>query len=149
MLRLETRSQFQAVLAGRKLASSTHFVVHCLALCSPKSDSGCIAIDSDASTALFLRSDLWLGPLVPKRWAKRAVTRNAIKRQIFIVSRNFEHALPSGAYVVRLRAGFPNGRFPSASSDPLKQAVREELVQLLEKVAPPGGRRSNQVCRGN
>ena len=32
--------------------------------------------------------------MVPKRWAKRAVTRNAIKRQIYNVSAAFEAALP-------------------------------------------------------
>jgi len=36
-----------------------------------------------------------------------------------------------GAYVVRLRAGFDRKQFISATSEPLKQAVRAELQQLL------------------
>jgi RNase P protein component len=37
----------------------------------------------------------WIGALIPKRWAKRAVTRNAIKRQIYTVSQQFEPPCPS------------------------------------------------------
>ena len=69
--------------------------------------------------------------MVPKRWAKRAVTRNTIKRQIYNVSSEFEPALQIAAHVVRLRAGFDRAGFFSASSDALKLAVRKELVQLF------------------
>lgn len=71
--------------------------------------------------------------MVPKRWARRAVTRNAIKRQIYNVSRNFENRLPVAAHVVRLRATFDHKMFTSATSDPLKQAVRLELEQLFAR----------------
>ncbi len=73
--------------------------------------------------------------MVPKRWARRAVTRNLIKRQIYAVSAGFEPQLPSMAFVVRLRAGFDRSRFVSASSDQLKQAVRAELDQLFTRLA--------------
>ena len=78
---------------------------------------------------------MWLGPLVPKRWAKRSVTRHAIKRQIYAVASEFNaqlQALPPAAYVVRLRAGFDRKQFISATSEPLKRAVRAELLQLLQ-----------------
>ena len=71
--------------------------------------------------------------MVPKRWARRAVTRNAIKRQIYGVAAALEPALPPAAHVVRLRATFDRKQFVSASSDPLKQAVRAELQQLFER----------------
>ena len=71
--------------------------------------------------------------MVPKRWAKRAVTRNAIKRQIYSVARDFESQLPSGAWVVRLRSGFDKSKYQSASSVVLKDAVRSELVALLTR----------------
>ncbi len=73
--------------------------------------------------------------MVPKRWARRAVTRNLIKRQIYAVSAQFEPKLPSMAFVVRLRAGFDRSRFISASSDQLKQVVRAELNQLFTRLA--------------
>jgi ribonuclease P protein component len=85
------------------------------------------------SVALFVVRDVWLGAMVPKRWAKLAVTRNAIKRQIYNVSVDFESTLPVAAHVVRLRAGFDRKQFISASSDLLKAAVRQELQQLFAK----------------
>jgi ribonuclease P protein component len=71
--------------------------------------------------------------MVPKRWAKRAVTRNAIKRQVYAVSASFEPMLSCAAHVVRLRSGFDRQRFVSATSDDLKAAVRQELLQLFSK----------------
>lgn len=76
-----------------------------------------------------------MGAVVPKRWAKRAVTRNGIKRQIYNVSADFEARLPDAAHVVRLRAGFTRDEFKSAWSDALKQAVRGELLRLFEQAA--------------
>jgi ribonuclease P protein component len=83
-----------------------------------------------------VRDETWIGALIPKRWAKRAVTRNAIKRQIYTVSLSLESPLPAAAHVVRLRAGFDRQQFISASSDLLKRAVRGELQELFAKAAP-------------
>jgi ribonuclease P protein component len=69
--------------------------------------------------------------MVPKRWARRAVTRNAIKRQVYNISSSVESSLGQCAHVVRLRAGFDKKQFVSASSDVLKAAVRSELIQLF------------------
>ncbi len=74
--------------------------------------------------------------MVPKRWAKRAVTRNAIKRQIYNVSTEYESAMTVAAHVVRLRSGFDRKQFISASSELLKDAVRLELQQLFAKIVP-------------
>ncbi len=86
-----------------------------------------------ANPVLFALSDVWLGAMVAKRWAKRAVTRNAIKRQIYCVSTDFEAMLPAAAHVVRLRAAFDAKQFVSATSETLKRAVREELQQLFAR----------------
>ena len=75
--------------------------------------------------------------MVPKRWAKRAVTRNAIKRQIYNVSAEFESVFAERAHVVRLRATFDRKQFISATSDALKTAVREELRQLFTRAQAP------------
>jgi ribonuclease P protein component len=71
--------------------------------------------------------------MTPKRAAKRAVTRNAIKRQIYTVSTDLNFQAPPMAYVVRLSAGFDKAQFISASSSALKAAVRQELYQLFAK----------------
>ena len=75
--------------------------------------------------------------MVPKRWARRAVTRNAIKRQIYTVGATFEARLPQAAHVVRLRSTFDRKQFVSATSEPLKQAVRSELEQLFQRACRP------------
>lgn len=73
--------------------------------------------------------------MVPKRWAKRAVTRNAIKRQIYTVSAEAEAVFDAAAYVVRLRSAFDRTFFTSATSEALKSAVRLELQQLFAVLA--------------
>ena len=74
-----------------------------------------------------------LGAMVPKRWAKRAVTRNTIKRQIYAVSSQFSLSLAPRAHVVRLRAAFDRKEFVSATSEVLKAAVRAELLDLFAR----------------
>lgn len=90
--------------------------------------------------ALFGVPDVWLGAMVPKRWARRAVTRNAIKRQIYNVSERFGDRLLVAAHVVRLRTTFDRQKFTSATSDHLKLAVRQELEQLFERAVQQEGR---------
>jgi ribonuclease P protein component len=80
---------------------------------------------------------LFFGALTPKRWAKRAVTRNLIKRQIYEVSALYAHELTPTAHVVRLRAEFDKRHFVSASSLALKKAARGELTQLFELLPKP------------
>ena len=131
MQRLRTRSQFRAVLAGDKVAATAHFALHRCPLdrVAPRPNRAAAGFEAHAPTVA--QSDVWLGAMVPKRWAKRAVTRNSIKRQIYDVSSEFESVLPKAAHVVRLRSGFDRSRFISASSVALKSAIRAELVQLL------------------
>ncbi|MDO8285165.1 MAG: ribonuclease P protein component [Rhodoferax sp.] len=131
MQRLKTRPQFQAVLAGSTLARTAHFALHCCAL-----EATALATQNPGAPSLFPVPGVWLGAMVPKRWAKRAVTRNAIKRQIYTVSADFEPRLSTRAHVVRLRASFDRAQFVSATSDVLKAAVRAELQQLFSRVAP-------------
>jgi len=80
---------------------------------------------------LFSLDQTWIGAMVPKRWARRAVTRNLIKRQIYSIADHFESSLPQAAHVVRLRSAFDRAHFKSASSDELKKAVRMEIKQLF------------------
>lgn len=118
------------MLAGGTAARTTHFALHCASLDA-----------ADPSQALlFAVRDVWMGAMVPKRWAKRAVTRNAIKRQIYNVSANLKSALPVAAHVVRLRAGFDRAHFKSATSEELKKAVRAEIELLFSKIAVPNSK---------
>ena len=108
MQRLKTRAEFQAILAAGIAARTAHFALHRMPHPEPA-----------------------IGVVIPKRWAKRAVTRNTIKRQVYSVSESVQ--LPAAAYIVRLRVAFTG--FRSATCDALKREVRAELTQLFAQVA--------------
>ena len=139
MHRLKTRPQFQAALAGGTVSRTAHFALHRLPLVArvdtPEAIANTAGPAPDEAQALFALNGAWIGAMVPKRWARRAVTRNTIKRQIYAVSSRFADRLPQAAHVVRLRAGFDRQQFVSATSEPLKRAVRQELEQLFERGA--------------
>lgn len=77
----------------------------------------------------------WLGSVVPKRFAKRSVTRSLLKRQIRAALARHADRLPPGLWVVRVRAPFAPKQFPSAASPALREAARHELEQLLQQAA--------------
>jgi ribonuclease P protein component len=79
---------------------------------------------------------LWFGAVVPKRHARRAVTRTLLKRQIRSAVEAHAASLPEGLWVVRLRAGFDRASFPSAASQALRHGARAELDGLLERCLP-------------
>ncbi|GAB3648661.1 ribonuclease P protein component [Ramlibacter alkalitolerans] len=152
MQRLKNRAQYEAAMAGGTVSRTPHFVLHRAPLAASSDPSQAPASTTGATGAgpvseesrarprrakvLFpVVDDTWMGAVVPKRWAKRAVTRNGIRRQIYDVSESFAARLPAAAHVVRLRTDFARKQFPSAWSEALKSAVRGELLQLFERVA--------------
>jgi ribonuclease P protein component len=160
LLRLKNRAQFEAVLAERVLVRSAHFALHRHPLegqrvteaahrapltdNAPAMQTAPILPESAPAPStrppgppLFAPAGLWLGAMVPKRWAKRSVTRHAIKRQIYELGRALLPASDQAAYVLRLRAGFSRELFRSSSSEPLKQAVRAELQDLMSRLPRP------------
>jgi ribonuclease P protein component len=108
---LVSKAQFDAVFAGKVISKTAHFALH---FAVPEGAQG-----------------LAIGVVVPKRWARRAVTRNTIRRQAYAVSQSCAHSLAAGHYVVRLKTEFARTSFVSATSVALKQAVRAELHTLL------------------
>jgi ribonuclease P protein component len=77
----------------------------------------------------------WLGCVAPKRHARRAVTRNVLKRQMRAAAQRHEAGLAQGLWLVRLRQGFPVAQFPSADSDKLRTAARSELERLFGQLS--------------
>ena len=116
---LRTRAEFDAVFAGGVVAKTPHFVLHYIQ-----------SLGATTPTAKSIAS-ITVGAVLPKRWAKRAVTRNTLKRQIYAVSESLATRLVPGCYIVRLRTEFSRKEFVSATSDVLKHAVRTELQTLL------------------
>lgn len=113
-------------MAGAPVAKTPHFALHSTGLGH-----------APDARLLFPVADTWLGVLLPKRWARRAVTRNAIRRQIYETARAMAPELPHAALVVRLRTEFSRKQFLSATSDALKRTVRAELQVLLARVSRP------------
>lgn len=72
-----------------------------------------------------------LGVVLPKRHARRSVTRNAVRRLIREVAGGAEPPLSRGLWVVRLRTPIDRTRFVSATSDGMVRALREELTGLF------------------
>jgi ribonuclease P protein component len=134
--RLRERAQFQALLSTRPAARSAHFALHHwwqpVPGISPRADAA-----TPEMAALFAPPDaVWIGAMTPKRWARRAVTRNLMRRQIYAVFGQSSASLPVGAHLIRLRAGFDAAQFPSAASPALRRAVRGELLTLLTFALP-------------
>jgi ribonuclease P protein component len=75
----------------------------------------------------------WAGCVIPKRHARRSVTRSLLKRQIRAAMARHAGALPQGLWLVRLKAPFTTKQFPSAASDALRLAARDELDALLAR----------------
>lgn len=118
LARLLTADEFSQVLDHSRTLRSPHFALH---VASPD------ALPERRERCTF-------GVIVPKRWAKRAVTRNTLKRQAYAVTHLLASQIRDGHYVLRLRAGFAREAFVSATSPALKRAVREELMALMSLV---------------
>lgn len=99
-----------------------------------------------ATTPTPVPQGAWVGVVVPKRFARRAVTRTLVKRQMRVAVSDRQLALPPGLWVLRLRSPIDRKAFPSAASDALRAVVRAELAALLDRalkrlatpVASPG-----------
>jgi len=140
--RIVRSADFERVLRAPTRARSFHFAVHHLddrpsraakgALVQELSTAGALekGVPVDDSLQEPLSARLWFGAVVPKRHARRSVTRSMLKRQIrAAVARHGR--LDAGLWVVRLRAPFAREQFVSAASSALGTAARIELDALL------------------
>jgi ribonuclease P protein component len=91
---------------------------------------------------------LWWASVVPKRHAKRSVTRNALKRQMRLALARHEKTLPGGSWLIRLKAPFLRDSFPSASSNALCNAASAELDAMLNHVRKRGLALSQDTQQG-
>lgn len=130
------KADIEALLGTRPVARTEHFVLHCLLppmvvseLCTEPAPERDGSVDkSDRATVLRAPA---LATLVPKRHAKRAVTRNLIRRQMREAVHQAGATASSGKLLLRLRAPFDSARYRAAASTALRDAVRQELQSLL------------------
>jgi ribonuclease P protein component len=124
-------SDFARLLATRPRARTARFVLHHLfplpQSASPELSTGESLIDGPG-----VDESRRLGLVVPKRHARRAVTRSLIKRQGRTLFAAAAARLDAGDWLLRLRAPFEIERFPSAASSALREAVRSELQTLFD-----------------
>ncbi|MFN0186560.1 MAG: ribonuclease P protein component [Aquabacterium sp.] len=141
--RLVKPEDFRRVLAQRAQVRSTHFALHHLAE-GPlvRFQPGSHRLSTELSTGPGVVEVVavddppagnWLGLVVPKRHARRSVTRSLIKRQMRQAVQAHAEALAPGMLVLRLTTAFAVAQFPSAASPALRQAVRAELTQLFQR----------------
>lgn len=152
MTRLVESAEFQRVLRLRSRASTSHFAMHYAAavaavlprarppeLSTTRCATGEVPVD-DSSADPLGSPGRWLGAVVPKRHARRAVTRTLLKRQIYAVAERHRAGLGEGVWIVRLRAPFDRAHFASAASAVLKMSARTELESLFASVANEAAR---------
>jgi len=86
-----------------------------------------------------------LGLVLPKKQARRSVTRSllrhqareAFRRHAPLVQAAGRHGPEVDGWVVRLRSPFDRQQFPSAASAALSAAVRQELDELWSRLKGP------------
>ena len=142
-------ADFQSVLATAPQARSAHFSVHHVAarpsLAKKPTKSAVVSelstggaqscppvVDESPQPPL---AGCWLGLVVPKRHAKRSVTRNLLKRQMREVMACQADRLTPGLWVLRLKAPFDRKLFTSPASDPLRHTAHDELQLLLQRAS--------------
>jgi ribonuclease P protein component len=151
--RIVRSADFQRVLAVAPRSRSAHFAAHHLSaspsqpckaskkpvlgeLSTGDAPSCAPPVDESPEVAVdTVPAGRWLGLVVPKRHARRSVTRSLLKRQMRAVMRRHAQGLPPGLWVLRLKAPFDRQQFSSAASPPLQQAAGDELQLLLQRAA--------------
>lgn len=166
-------SDFQQALGTRPVSRTPHFALHALWASATSQELSTtpqplgqgvvddlrveLVLDVEQGPAAPLSGACRLGLVLPKKQARRSVTRSLIRHQareavrrhgpragdvlLNAASNNKTTPLPSGSrrltgWVLRLTRGFDRQAFPSAASVALNQAVRLELDELWAHVRP-------------
>jgi ribonuclease P protein component len=153
-------ADFQQALGTRPVARSAHFSVHFSvpSLARPASVQAKLSTGGhldEVEPVDEVRTHLrvWrLGLVIPKKMARRSVTRSLIKHQARELWRLCAPELeaagwlheqrPVGNWVLRLKSPWLKADYPSAASSTLKQAVRAEILEVLAvcRQGPRGGK---------
>ena len=155
---MQHKLDFEKVLGVQAKSRSTHFAVHHVQTgptvpvppaqrrlaaaaarqlsTDPAPQRGGAVDDSVAAAPKqAVPTGFWLGTVVPKRHAKRSVTRSLLKRQMRAAMARHAERLPPGLWLLRLKAPFLKQQFPSAASDALRAAAGAELDLLFQRAA--------------
>jgi len=147
--RLQRPTDFEAVLATSAKARSAHFAAYYLPWPQVKAAGGDILLEAEqlstegpsdfpqpVDEGARQEPKAWrLGLIVPKRLARKATTRNLLRRQMRCAFERHRRRLPRGTWVLRLRMPLDIRRFRSAAPIVLRSAARLELEALLTRAA--------------
>jgi len=148
---LRDAAAFQRLLRTPPCIISAHFAIHHLAKREETPDSAAnmavvrqLSTDASPDGGEYVDDQLReavevsrhaFAVVVPKRHARRAVTRSLLKREMRAAFAGHVPRLDPGAWLMRLRAGFDRSQYPSAASLALRKVVRTELAHVLEDCA--------------
>lgn len=149
--RLVDSASFERLLQTRRRLATPHFAIHHLRVEPQPLASTPMAALPELSTGGDLAAEQavedlprdghgagpyrLLGVVVPKRHARRAVTRSLLKRQIYAAGKRHAARLPVGHWVVRLHRPFDRTVYVSAASKALRAVARDELEALFRGVS--------------
>lgn len=142
--RLVHKSDFQQLLAMPARCRSAHFAAHhrhlagvsVPAVARPPGE-GNLSTDTEHAANQpvdNIGAQHWFGVVLPKRWARRAVTRNLLRRMLRTEMQERLHRLPPGQWLFRLRAAWSRESYRSAASSLLRHDVRAELAALFDRL---------------
>lgn len=143
--RLLHKADFERLLAVKPCSGSAHFALHHVSARpgpAPTADAVANQLSTESSPIRAESVDdcnerHWLGCVIPKRHARRAVTRNLLRRQIRGAMQRHAADLPPGQWLVRLRRPFDPSEFVSADAPRLRADARGELDTLLRRARTP------------
>ncbi len=129
----------KALLSAPTVAKTAHFVLqaapHRPVAQELPTEAAPDRTESVDNSVFLVVPPLGLALVVPKRHAKRAATRNLIKRQMREALRRHLAGWAGCQILIRQRAPFERKQFPSAASDALRVVARAELDLLFAQAA--------------
>lgn len=130
---LRGAEHFTALLSGRPVSRTEHFAAYHRR--TDKLSTSTVHKPVQAVDGAPGGAGLVVGFVIPKRNAKRAVTRVVIRRQMRAAVARHGAGLAAGEWALRLRVPWNPKQFRSATSAGLVEAVRAELDTLLGAAA--------------
>jgi ribonuclease P protein component len=133
----------KALLSAPTVAKTAHFVLQAAPqrqllqeLPTGVAPDRTESVDNSVSVTPKAIPSLGLALVVPKRHAKRAATRNLVKRQMREAVRGRCAEWAGRQVLIRQRSAFSPQQFHSAASNTLRAAVRSELDALFAQAGP-------------
>lgn len=129
---LKTRKQFQSMLAHPPIAKTSHFALHRAPVHSLlDAEGGSLLFANPPGSAKSSDAPWWVGALVPKRWAKHAVTRNLVRRNVYAITLELSRRAVSAAPALPCTASEASDADLQAAPAPTAAALQHAYLIRL------------------